>query len=383
MELYSSAIKNRDEETRKQSLGTAKFQEETGFIQNFDESFRLDLREGLSISSLVHQDAYNERKNILLGLYNEGIISKDIVEQHTSVDVAGVRTINYNTLGKWTTDNLDVPISTDEEIKNNIYDELALKREIAERVGEHKSAGGVVGSLLGTMSAALIDPLLLPTYFVGLGPAARGATWLTRFLRSGVKVAKVEAGFEVIRQPNVYGWKKEIGADYNAVDAITQIAAAGIGAGVLGGLAGSLVTPKNITIGTVIDTLESAIKRGKTLAKAKNMLDDPTYKETVATLENTLSELKQAPIDQTNTMDHLLSLEGAVAEQESAMFKGMDSTLEVPKTAKVVEPSPESLDVKVSTIDEDGVAEIKSRAETKEFVDDINTAITKCPPVGM
>lgn len=130
-------------------------------------------------------------------------------------------------------------------------DHKAIMQGVAERAaklradlagGEDIGFGGL-GSVLGSISATLMDPLVLLTAPIGgemiVGQAA-GRTLLGTIGRHMAAEAFVAAAVEGALQIPISGFKAEIGSPYGWGDALSSVAFAGAGGAVIGGLAGVL-----------------------------------------------------------------------------------------------------------------------------------------------
>ena len=298
MDLFSYNSGN--EHLRERALqGAAKHVPESGFTENWGESLRLDLDEASSISTLLNSDLYTERNNKLWAKYDAGEIPDDVMETFAVEGYDGHGTFKYDELADWVNLELGGDIRTDADIEDLIRDDLKTKRELGEEVFNRANWSGKLGQFIGSAHAAMIDPVLIPSYFIGIGAGARGATWFSRFGRAAGVTAMAEGGLETVRQPIIYNWKKDIGVDYKFKDAMTQILAAGLGAGIFSGTA-------------------SAVAGGLKKFVKKNVVKNSGDSDVAAkNLGSTARELDRAPDPNMDAAEHLQTLEGEVKRQQT------------------------------------------------------------------
>lgn len=130
-------------------------------------------------------------------------------------------------------------------------DRAAIQRRVADRAAELRGAlaagfdtgFGGLGRFLGTAAAVATDPVNVLSMTLGAPGLTRaaGATLMRRLAAVG-RVALTEgaigAGTEgLLVQPRVFAFKGEIGSPYTVGDALLNVAGAGLGGAVLGGLA--------------------------------------------------------------------------------------------------------------------------------------------------
>ena len=328
---YNSANGHLKERVRE---GVAKHVEESGFSENWGESLRLEIDEGLSISKLIHSEQQQERTNTIMELYDSGEIPNSVMEQYSDSDVYGMTTMNYSSLARWVNNNLDTQVLTDEEIQANTRDDLKMKRGLGEEVFNRANWWGKFGQFAGSMHALALDPVYIPTYMFGIGAAAKGAGWLGRTAKAAAVVGGLEVGVETAKQPFVYNWKKDIGVDYNFGDAFAQIAMAGAGgAGITAVGMSAMAFSKNL------------LKFTRKTRIYGNSVSD----EAVRVVENTARETGRMP--EVTAQDGLARLEGEVQAQQKRNSTQADQPVyeevveapaaEAPKVAEGETPAPD------------------------------------------
>lgn len=289
--------------------GVAKHVPESGFVENWGEALRLEFDEATSLSRMLNNSLYQERTKTIMDLNDSGSIPDNVIEQHTRYD-DGYSNINFDSVARWVNNNLDETIMTDDEIKGNIREDLNMKRTLSEDVYNRANWWGKFGQFIGTTHAIVLDPVLLPTYFMGIGAGARGVTWLGTFGRAAGVAAATEAGMEAVRQPMVYSWKKDIGAEYSFKNAFTQIAAAGFGAGILTGTAAGLADGLKKFLG------HQRVYGNKSSAEATKVV------------ENVIREAERSPSPSKAADAHLADLEGNVQRHQTRNSVDADNAID-------------------------------------------------------
>lgn len=139
---------------------------------------------------------------------------------------------------------LNVP--TLQDIQNRIKDKAKQKYF---NVNDGRSAS-VLGSFVGASTALMTDPINITAMLMtaGTGEAATAtlsaavsgtarsgaASFAKGLARTAVYEAGTNALTEAFIQPSVYQYKNELGLDYSVGEAVSNVAAAGIGGAVLG-----------------------------------------------------------------------------------------------------------------------------------------------------
>jgi len=118
--------------------------------------------------------------------------------------------------------------TTLEEARGITREEVEAARERAERVAFRAGTAGQVGQVLGGLTGAVSDPLILGSMLLG-APASAG------ILRTAGIEAGIGAGVEVPIQAGVQASRARLGLDASLERALENIAFAGIGGAVFGG----------------------------------------------------------------------------------------------------------------------------------------------------
>ena len=321
---YNSANGNMEERVRQ---GAAKHVEETGFVENWGESLRLEIDENSSASRYVQNGLYQERTNKIMSQYEAGNIPDNIMEQFSSEDQLGQTTIDYSGLGNWVNENLDEKVLSDKEIQDGISDDLKMKRELSQDVFNRANWWGKFGQFAGTAHAMALDPIYIPTYFFGIGAAAKGVGYLSRVGRAAAVGGAVEAGMEGLKQPIVYRWKKDIGVDYSMKDALAQVAMAGVvGAGLMGGTVSAAAlskqlgrfVKKNVIYGNKISE-EAGQAVDNLVRETGRMEPDLPAREGIENLEG---EVKAQ--ETRDSVDDMEPVDGSIKTDEGVVEEGID-----------------------------------------------------------
>lgn len=116
------------------------------------------------------------------------------------------------------------------QMKADVADKLADERQKNMEVMTRADGYGKVGQFAGVMAGAAVDPVNVAT--MGFGTAvtmAKGMSNAAKMLELAGKGFVINASTEALIQPNVYKWKKTIGSEYSASEAIENILLAGAG----------------------------------------------------------------------------------------------------------------------------------------------------------
>lgn len=298
------------------SLGEAGYKEPSGFEDNWAAGWNLIKSEDRSTSrDSTIREAEAERKKQIFDFIND---ADNEVPEHI-LGAFSVQTLDrgddlqYGRLTDYLRDKYGAShIRTDKEIMSGIRKNLQQERLQQQEVFAQQSGYGMAGMFGGIIASSLIDPIYLPTYFVGLGGMAKGA----QVLKTVAKVAAVEAGAEALKQTQVYGWKEDIGVDYSLKDAAAAVATA---AGVAGGI--------TATVGGVQLGLKALARKARV-----NQLKMTAYEKMAADLNDAnIDEMTQAPDADMSVNDYYSAVEGEqthqlnrhyqVSEEDTVKFK--------------------------------------------------------------
>ena len=122
-------------------------------------------------------------------------------------------------------------VKTDDELELEVIEESRVLRETRDRELRQQAPMGHVGSFVGMMGASLTDPINAAMLLFG-APVKAGLV-----AKVGIETA-LGAGIETAIQPQVANYKAKLGVEYGLSEAVTNILAAGGGAGVLTGTVG-------------------------------------------------------------------------------------------------------------------------------------------------
>ena len=206
--------------------------ESSGLKENWSATLNQFLLEDTSYSRWIPTLWEGNIMREVQSLNEQGIITDEEIDYFDSffgMDVAGLAYYLRYERGM-------EQFPTYSEMEELHREEFKNFRESAEEVYSRASWTGKLGQGLGTIHGYMIDPVTSISLFTGWGSAA---SWLA-IAANVARISAIEAGVETLRQPFVYTWKQEIGADYNAGDVINNILMAGASAGAL--TAGAQVT---------------------------------------------------------------------------------------------------------------------------------------------
>jgi hypothetical protein len=182
---------------------------------------------------------YGARNHTLDRMAEEGEIPPEVLEEHTKAvgmnRITGlVKTeLDYHALAAWTNENAGTEFEADdaEMVRTMRWERNQRQRAL--------SNGNMAGELLGTMGAALTDPVLLGVTLVTLplGPEALPAAGFLRSVvaRSALVEGMVGIATEIPIQEQVEDFKYRIDSPFTFEDKVRNILTAGAGSAVLGG----------------------------------------------------------------------------------------------------------------------------------------------------
>lgn len=239
----------------------------TGFVENWSNALGLSMMEDLPITSRMIPTVTESQRNQKLYEYKKsGDIPENIYNFYGG-DTDGLAGYARNVLGI-----SDIP--TLEEFDAQKLREYKLNREASQKTFAQQSKTGLVGEMAGRAHAMALDPLYATSFLTGYGSAV---TIGQAALRVGLAEAGIETAAQLIKIP----WKQEIGADYGAAQAMTEIAFAGLGSAALAGLGkavGKAIKPKDLTVEQAVEVFEKMAKKDPEMVPVLNTLRqaDPT-----------------------------------------------------------------------------------------------------------
>lgn len=262
------------------------YEEPTGFLENWKMSLNMSFYEEMSNSRERVMSKYKaERRIKLLDHIKRGTIPESVVGGFQT-GRQGHRAIDWNLLAHYAKRHGIEDVMTDDEIVENITSYLDVMRKSQADMLRRAGMSGYAGYFLGAMTADMLDPMLLPGFFVGYGGAARAATLASR-LGVAAKVGAAEGLLEAARQPFIARWKNETGIDYNYKDALTAIIFTAGAAGGLTATAESLAHGLR-KLGQKLDPRKrfEAFARKKIDQAIDEMVDTPPDNPTVRAIDH-------------------------------------------------------------------------------------------------
>lgn len=216
-------------------------------------------------------------------------------------------TVSYGEAAWIARDKYGLNIRTDDDVNAIIRDDLKRSKAYADDVFQRAPWYTTPARFGGTIHGYMVDPINMAGMLIGLGPEAKGASYLANAIRAGVKTAAIVGGLETGIQASVYSWKNDVGIDYSVSDALKNIAAATGGAFVFGaGLK---------TVGQFAERTSAFLKSrrlSRLLAEG-----DPAAKEAKALLENKLLELQQLD-PKTDIAEAIKQVDEYISAQDNA-----------------------------------------------------------------
>lgn len=213
----------------------------SGFVENWNASLGLAISEDLPVlSRMVSTTVESQRNNRIQSAMDSGEIPMGISEYYDG---------DSNGLAGYARDVIGLEgFITDDEYEEKRQQEYAMMREYSASVTSRASASGVIGQMAGYAHAMAVDPIYASSFLTGYGTAATIG-------QAALRVGLTEAAIETVAQVPKLSWKEEIGAEYSAARAVTEIAFAGLGAGAIAWIGKAIgvglrkvATPKDLTV---------------------------------------------------------------------------------------------------------------------------------------
>ena len=212
-----------------QQFGRYEHKDAAEWGETFEASTSLFIDEDMSVSALLNRDGYETRNRLIDEKIQSGEIDPEPYKQKVTIWPGRV---DY---GRIAQDLNDPNIKPDSVLHQERNEMLRKRREYAQDV---QARGPLSATILGTLTAAMLDPLNIAT--VGIAApitVGKSLTTLGRVALAARNAALIEGAVELGIQGFVYAHKKDIDSPYSAGDALANIAFAAGGAAVVGGAA--------------------------------------------------------------------------------------------------------------------------------------------------
>lgn len=201
---------------------------EAEFYETYAAGVGVVIDEELSISALLNNEAFGQRKEQVRELGKSGQFN---LNEYTS----DWGEVDYNRIAA---DFPEFNVKNDRQLYEERAEMLKKRREYANDVFER---GSGMAQFLGNATAFMLDPINIATMPIAtMGAASKSLTTIGRALT----VARNEAGLaiaaELMIQPLVYQHKHDINSPFEFEDALFNVVTAATGAAALGGVAGGI-----------------------------------------------------------------------------------------------------------------------------------------------
>jgi hypothetical protein len=325
MELFGSRTPVKDEQERRTNLGSAKYQETSGFLENFAEGFRLEFNDNNSIGMLINGETKVSQAQQIFEARNNGDIPDDVIEMYSNPTSSSTE-LDLDSLAKWLNKNRGTTIPTNEEVNSQLRTKLKNLHASAENTYSRATWWGKGGNILGSMASILVDPVYIPAMALGAGGAARGISVLAgRIAAEGVAWGASEA----VKQQIVYDWKNSIGVQYSMDDALKNIAFAAVGGAAFQGVAeGAKTILSKIRANGLVKSLNKMSSRFRNST-------NPTEREAARGIDTIVREAEKAPADK-SALEVITTVEKTAKEQKDKPFKSVSDIIEQNKERKPV-----------------------------------------------
>jgi hypothetical protein len=152
------------------------------------------------------QDRYQQ----LMDASESGVYPKKILDHFGS---------DHNAAAIWGNNNLDLKIPTNDDIDKKIREDLRIVEKSYEETMARATTGQHVAAFAGQAIPEILNPYLLPSYFIGYGEAAIAG----RFLKGFGRVILAEAAIETAYQVDKYHWMNRV-SEMSPGEAVLNIA---------------------------------------------------------------------------------------------------------------------------------------------------------------
>jgi len=213
-----------DERDFYETLDLSGYQRAPTFTESFSAGFDYAIDEGLSVSSLLNRQGYEDRNQQLFDMANDGFDLQPYTDDGGS--------INYDRIASDTG-----LIKSDGELYDERNEILRKRREVNDDV---LARGNGIGQFLGSMTGYMLDPVNIATLPIGLGTAYKGMSVLSNALMTSRNAAAIGVAGELAIQPLVYQHKHDINSPYEFADAAIAVAGVAAGSALIGGAVGGL-----------------------------------------------------------------------------------------------------------------------------------------------
>ena len=254
----------------------------------------------------THND---DRSDRIKDHMSAGDIPENYLDNFTSRDMEGRKTVDYNAASLAINDEFDFDekFKSTEELHELRKIELDKRREYAQQVQSRYD--GWFAPLVGGFVGFGTDPLIAVGSAVA--PAFYSASVAAKMSRSALALsmtkrgALIGAGLQIPVEPYIHSWKEDIGVDYTLIDSMFNIAAAGLFNGAIDGFASAIAgpmkvkTPKGRISPEIIEKLE---KMGIDAGQAEDIVifthqadqhpnGDTPVKEVIGEMDKVVTEM--------------------------------------------------------------------------------------------
>lgn len=203
-------------------------------LDNFQAGVGWTFDTSLAISRWVNEGPLRQVESNIVDSLVDGIITEDELDANMMTTDQGPK-LDSDTVIGIINQRTGQTLQNATEARENIYEDLKMRREYYEKVSARATTMGHVTRFVGSFITENIDPWQLPSYFVGVGPLAHGVSWIRRASIGALKVGTAEGALDLLKQPMVGSWKREVGIDYSVRDAVISVASVTIGSAMLAG----------------------------------------------------------------------------------------------------------------------------------------------------
>jgi hypothetical protein len=262
------------------SAGPAEYEADTGFIENWQTAIGQMIDSNMSISKYVnHESEFVSRNFRLDRLITEGAIPTEEIPLHR--DHYGLESIDYGALADVAKKYGHTEFNN-QELDTNVREDIKQRAAYSQDIFRRSNLSGRIGQFAGAMHAGALDPIMLPSYFIGIGAAAKGASVLTKIGRAGLYGGLTEGGAQAVAEPFIYKWKHELQMEYGVKDSLENI--------MMAASLGALIPMTGVSIGAFGRKLATYLRDPELVAKLKG---NPAGEEAYRLLDHTLREAEE------------------------------------------------------------------------------------------
>ena len=212
----------------------------------------------------------------------------------------------------------ELEVKGPEDIRADAIAEAARIRGRFEEVRKGADWKGDVGAFTGMIGASVVDPPNLASMFIGAGAASN-------LLRTIMVEAALGAAVELASQPGIAAWKRELGVEFTAGEAVGNV----VGGAVGGGIGGGALKVASMGIGRVLGLWRKARAQGLVAETAETRAAESVLDQ----VDEVLARAPEQTVEgQAQHVERLKAAEEAIARERAP--EPVEPVVEPPKPVR-------------------------------------------------